>query len=251
MGVPGLRYEKVRVALPQSSLPAVAQHMYCLMTRNIASDGFVFTDPLTPGGISAPGCVIAAPTYAAESGVNQDYVFNWVRDAAITAMELAAAGLPAGDSAGVQPLIDYVNFAQKCQDSQPPTIGHACYTIEGQPRPWTEQSDGPALQTLAILQAFPQLDAPTQATAASVISTNVSYLLGAYQNPTTNLWEEKQGYSFFARAAALRCFQALSSNTAGIPVPPATADAITWLQNALAGHWNGSYYVSVLSPQPN
>ena len=50
-----LRYEKVRVELPQSSLPAVAQHMYCLMTRNIASDGFVFTDPLTQAAYQRRG----------------------------------------------------------------------------------------------------------------------------------------------------------------------------------------------------
>ena len=181
--------------------------------------------------------MIAAPTYAVESGVNQDYVFNWVRDAALTAVELAAAGLPTGDSAGVQPLIDYVNFAQKCQDSQPPTIGHARYTIEGQPRPWTEQSDGPALQTLAILQAFPQLDAPTQATAASVIRHEhqlpARRVPGSDHEPVgreTGLLILRPG-----RCAALfPGAQQQHRRYSRFRPPPRAPEP--WLQNALAGH---------------
>jgi glucoamylase len=147
------------------------------MTRNMSSDGFAFADPLAPGNFSAPGCFIAAPSYPADlTTVNQDYVFNWARDAAVTAMELAAASMPAKAGEDVQSLIDYVDFANVCQNSGAPSIGHACYTIEGQPRPWSEQSDGPALQTMAIRQAFPQLDAPSQATAMAVIGTNMDYL---------------------------------------------------------------------------
>ena len=251
-----LVYARVQTALQQSSLTAIAQHMFSLMLRNMSSDGFAFADPLTAGAFSAPGCIIASPSFPGDLGtVNQDYVLNFTRDAAITAVELAAANMPTRPGEGVQPLIDYVNFAQTCQDnSGSVTIGHSAYTVEGQPSPRTEQSDGPALQTLAILQAFPQLDTPTQATAASVISTNLNYLLGTdpqtgvpvYQAKTTNLWEEELGFSFFARAVQLECFQQITANTVGIPVPPATAGAITFLQNALAGHWNGQFYQSVL-----
>jgi glucoamylase len=80
-----------------------------------------------------------------------------------------------------------------------------------------------------------------------VIAKNLVYLLNAYQYPTMNLWEEVNGgSSFFARAVQLRCFQAISSNTYGIPVPAATAAAISWLQTALQSHWNGTYYVSIV-----
>ena len=247
------KYTSAQLAIQQSNLPTVAQHMFSLMMRNMSSDGFVFTDPYAPGvDFSTRGCIIASPSYTADlTIVNQDYVYNWTRDAAITAMELAAANMPTRAGEGVQSLIDYVNFANICQQNRGAyTIGHAVYTIEGQPRPWSEQSDGPALQTLAILQAFPQLDAPTQATARTVIGANIDYLLGTYQSATTNLWEEVTGLSFFARAVQLRCFQEITSNTYGIPVPQATAAAITWLQNALQNHWNGTYYITILSPQP-
>src|ERR1035438_1236594 len=90
-----LKYGRVQTSLSQSSLPAVAQHMFSLMLRNMSSDGFVFTDPNAPGDFSAPGCIIAAPTFAVGPAVNQDYVHNWTRDAANTAIELAAASIPA------------------------------------------------------------------------------------------------------------------------------------------------------------
>jgi len=254
-----LQYAVVQTALPQSSLTAIAQHMFPLMLRNMSSDGFVFADPLAPGNFSAPGCIIASPSFPGDLGtINQDYVFNFTRDAAIAAVEIAAASMPTRPGQGVQPLIDYVNFARTCQDnSGSVTIGHAAYTVEGQPRTDRgDQSDGPALQTLAILQAFPQLDAPTQATAASVISTNLNYLLGTdpatgvpvFQSKTTNLWEEEFGFSFFARAVQLKCFQQVTANTVGVPVPPGTAAAITFLQNALQGHFNGQFYQSLIPP---
>ena len=239
----------VQVAQQQIDFQTIAQHMFSFMFRNVSSDGFRFTDPANPQQFSAPGCVIAAPAYPAnDPGVDQDYVFNWVRDAAITAMELAAAALPVRPGGGVQPLIDYVTFAKTCQDNAAPTLAHACFTIEGQPRPWTEQTDGPALQTLAILAAHAQLDQATQAVAAQVIDTNLSFLLKAYQEPTTNLWEEHSGYSFFARAAQLRCLREVAANSYGIAVPPGTSDAIGWLESALAGHWNGTCYLSLLGP---
>jgi len=240
---------RVQPSVQHTDLQAVAQHMYALMLRNIASDGFVFTDPTDPGRVSKAGCVIAALTYPGGApGVDQDYVFNWVRDAAITITEVAAAEYPEGPDATVQPLIDYVNFARQCQQNASPTMAHACYTIDGQPRPWTEQADGPALQSVALLRAYPLLDGPSQQTAKQIISDNVGFLLSVYTEPTTNLWEEHLGYSFFARAAQLACLRAVTANTIGISVPPGTAEAIAWLESALGDHWNGEYYVSMLDP---
>ena len=116
---------------------------------------------MNTGVLSQPGCVLASPSWEnTATNVSQDYVYNWTRDAAITAIELAAGPLPT-----TQPLIDYVQFAQTCQNSAS-SIGHfdrASFLINGTPRNWTDQTDGPALQTLAILRLYAQLDAPTQA----------------------------------------------------------------------------------------
>src|SRR5580693_961320 len=162
----GLHYSEVQVAAAQSNLTAIAPYMFWLMSRNVASDGFVFEDPQNTHALSQPGCVLASPSWAnAAANVNQDYVYNWTRDAAIVAIELAAGPIPTS-----QPLIDYVRFAQICQNSAT-RFGHfdrASFFIDGTPRPdWIDQTDGPALQTLALLRLFSQLDAPTQAAATA------------------------------------------------------------------------------------
>lgn len=240
-----LAYSLARPALAQSDLTAVAQYVFWLMFRNVTSDGFVFEDPAHAGVLSQPGCVLASPSWEnSATHVSQDYVYNWTRDAAIVAIELAAGPLPTS-----QPLTDYVQFAQACQSSAA-AFGHfdrASFLINGTPRTdWTDQTDGPALQAAAILQLFPQLDAPAQAVANAVIAADLNYLQGAYQGETFNLWEEEYGASFFARSVQLKCFQAITANTLGIPVPGWLNAAIPWLQSALQSHWNGQYYRSVL-----
>ncbi len=90
-----LTYALVTPAVAQTDLEALAPYLFALMLRNVASDGFVFEDPAQPSQYSIAGAVLAAPSYPANTpGVDQDYVFNWVRDAAITALEIAAARAP-------------------------------------------------------------------------------------------------------------------------------------------------------------
>lgn len=237
-------------------LPSLVPLMYALMFRNIASDGFIFSDPQAPGDYSKdskPGCVIAAPSFPADTaGIDEDYVFNWVRDGAITAMEVAKADMPVRPGGSVQTLNDYVQFAERCHGNAQPTKGHACFTIAGESRPWTEQNDGPALQAVTILAAYDQLDPGIQKTAVGLVNDNVAFLLGVYQQPTTNLWEEHTGYSFFARAAQLRCFQeVLASPIPDIDKPDGLWHAIDWLRQALDGHWDGGKYVSMMADPGN
>jgi len=235
----------------KTDLGALSSYMLMLMLRNVTTGGFVIEDPLRPGQYSRPGCVIAAPSYPSNTpGVDQDYIFNWIRDAAITMIELAEAKLPAVGG-GVTVLGDYVSFAGLCFDNAAPTKGHACFTIGGQPRDWTEQNDGAALQILALLRAYDQLDSAAKNAALDLIRKNLSYLLGVYQQPTTNLWEEHEGFSFFARSVQLRCLREIAANTIGIVVPHDLQAAALWLEAALQAHWNGTYYVSLMVPGSN
>jgi len=241
----GLTYGTVRPAAAQADLATVARYMFWLMYRNVASDGLVFDDPVNPGVVSAPGCVLASPSWEnSVTKVTQDYVYHWTRDAAVVALELAW-GYSSGTLPDNQPLIDYVRFSQACQQSGG-DFDRACYYINGTPRPWTNQGDGPALQTLALLAMYRQLDPPSQAIALQLIDANLDFLRGAYQGQTCNLWEEEHGYSFFARSAQLRCFQAVAANTIGVTVPGWLPDALSWLISALESHWNGTVYQSVL-----
>jgi glucoamylase len=239
-------YGLVEATTRQPDLVSIGQYLLPLMLRNMSSDGFVFTDPADAGRFSAPGCIIASPSFERDlTSVRQNYVYNWTRDAAVTAIEIAAAHQPVGDSGGSGPLGDYVGFASLCQ-ANAPTLARACFTIEGQPRDWTDQNDGPAIQTVAMLQAYPQLDAPAQATAGAVVQRNLDFLMAEYQNPSFNLWEETSGQSFFTRSVQLRCLTEISGNTLGLPVPAGIDAAREWLRQALQSHWDGDHYVSVL-----
>ena len=241
----GLSYGSARPEVTRASLSAIAKYMFWLMYRNIASDGLVFTDPVHAGIISAPGCVLASPSWEnTATHVTQDYVYHWTRGSAIVALELAWA-YANGTLPDNQPLIDYVAFSRTCQQSAG-DFDRASFYINGTQRPWTNQTDGPALQTLALLAMYGQLDPPAKATALTLIDANLSFLAGAYQGQTFNLWEEEYGYSFFARSAQLRCFQAVAANSIGVTVPSWLPDAITWLTSALDSHWNGEVYQSVL-----
>jgi hypothetical protein len=100
------------------------------------------------------------------------------------------------------------------------------FLINGTPREWSNQADGPALQTLAILALYGQLDAPTQASANTLIAANLNFLQQAYQGQATNLWEEEYGASFFARSVQLAGLQAVSANSIGIARIPAVIRVI-------------------------
>ena len=82
-----LQYSSVKPALAEPVLTAVSPYMFWLMFRNVASDGFVFEDPVNAGVLSEPGCVLASASWEnSATHVSQDYVDNWTRDAAIVAI---------------------------------------------------------------------------------------------------------------------------------------------------------------------
>jgi glucoamylase len=121
-------------------------------------------------------------------------VDHLTRDAAVVALELAWA-YANGMLPGNQPLIDYIRFSQACQ--QPAgDFDRASFYIDGRDRPWANQADGPALQTLALLAVYRQLDSPTQTIAVQLTGANLNFLQGACQGQTCNRREEEHGFSF-------------------------------------------------------
>jgi glucoamylase len=244
--------------------------MFILMTRNIATDGYVFRDAWNDNLFSRPGCIIASPSFNENCpNIDQDYIYSWTRDAAITAFELASAPVPLDQVAYLgQYLENYLTFAKICQDSclaNNVPIDHAAYNIDGTPRPnWGNQSDGPASQTSAILGILAKYGAQVAAQAAAdgrtAITRNLDFLLrnDEYRRPTLNLWEETSGLSFYTRAVQLRCFREISQtlaadNPLGIALPSgitaANVDAAkSWLTQELRNHWmaNNGIYQSIL-----
>ena len=121
------------VAQPLSTFLAAMQH-------NLATSGYVIAWVPSEHGYnraatkySEPGCFIASPSYDAEqkavhgAPLNQDYVYNWTRDAALAAIELSFDEPPPGATES-QRMIDYVAFARLCQEvsrrreSHPPPL---------------------------------------------------------------------------------------------------------------------------------
>jgi glucoamylase len=140
-------------------------------------------------------------------------------------------------------LCDYVSFSEICQTSAL-AIGHffrASYQVDGSARDWSDQKDGPALQSLAFVEAWPFLDGPSRATATRVAQRNLEETVAHWQDDDQMFgpWEDVHGPSFFARAAQVRFLEEVSgTNTLGLNPPAAMDTALDGLRNALGTHWD-------------
>ena len=147
---------------------AFAPYMFALMLRNVATFGFQVADhnapgnAPAPGGYTATGCVLASPSWSVDgfsypgnvAPIAEDYFFNWTRDAAITMSTVLSQAPGQIPVAGASELLaGYVTFASACQGSGG-VIGQAKYTPEAGQTGAADESDGPALRILTILQAF-------------------------------------------------------------------------------------------------
>jgi glucoamylase len=260
----------LRSATSAAGDPALyAPYMFSLMLRNIATYGFQVADhnepgnPPAPGEYTAAGCVLASPSWSVGgfsypgnvAPIAEDYFFNWTRDAAITmsaVLSQAPAQIPVAGASEL--LTNYVAFASSCQGSGG-VIGQAKYTPEGVQTGAADESDGPALRILTILQGFAGLDPTARTVAQGVIATDLDYLLTGdrYQQPTVTHWEDTFGQSLFARSVQLRALNQLigTGPALGIPVPAGAQAAATWLAQQVPSHWSGApanVYVSVLQP---
>ena len=244
-----------------------APYIFALMLRNVATYGFQVADhnapgnPPAPGGYTATGCVLASPSWSVGgfsypgnvAPIAEDYFFNWTRDAAITVSAVLSQSPGQIPVAGASELLaSYVTFASACQSSGG-GIGQAKYTPEGGQTGAVDESDGPALRILTILQGFAGLDPSSQAVAQGAIATDLNYLLAGdrYQQPTVTHWEDTFGQSLFARSVQLRALNQLIATGPGlgVPVPAGAQAAATWLVGQLPLHWSGApanVYVSVL-----
>ena len=192
------------------------------MKRNVAIEAGSFHDANDPTILAGAGCVIASPSYpAADPGLtDQNYVFHWIRDGAIAAMELAAAPTP--DANGVdRTLCDYVAFSRTCQNSAVNankfflarfTVGGGVLTTgwddnnHAYTGTWSQQKDGPALQSLSFVAAWAYLDADARTTATNVAQRNLDETVKAWNNNDgmDGPWEDMSGPSIFAQAAQIR-----------------------------------------------
>ena len=248
---PRLQYSTVTASATQSNLTTVAPYMFWLMFRNVASDGFVFEDPVRPARVSCRRRGASSPRRPGrtpQTHVTQDYVYNWTRDAAVVAIELANGPLPAS-----QPLIDYVQFAQTCQNSGN-GAGHfdrASFLINGAFRDRLDRSDR---RTGAADAGDPGAVRPAGRPDAGRGERRDRR---EPQLPARTPIKARRS-TCGRRSTGTRSSRARSSCSASRRSPPTPwgsrsqawlANAIPWLQNALQNHWNGQYYQSLI-PAP-
>ncbi len=261
-----ISYARVQTARNDDDLVEFAAKVRVFMNRNVAIGAGSFHDANDPTVPAAAGCVIASPSYpkADPDLIDQNYVFHWIRDAAITAMELAAAPTP--DANGVdRTLCDYVAFSQVCQNNAVAANKFflARFRVDGDVLTtdwdsnahayrgyWSEQKDGPALQSLSFVAAWPYLDAASRTIATSVAQKNLDETVKAWADDNNKLgpWEDVTGPSFFARAAQVRFLDQVSNtNARGLNKPAGLGQALSGLRNALGTHWssNDGWYVSI------
>lgn len=232
---------------------AIAALMYWEMLRNVAGHGIAYSAPGDDSVSALPGCIVASPSYPVDhvEAVDQNYVYNWTRDSAMAAAEIALSGPGLGDFRAPQRLADYVTFAKRCQDNSPGDLAHATYTLDG--RPWDgrpdPQYDGPALQTLAILDALTALPADARPVAMQVAQADLDWLADHAGRPSQNLWEERDGESLFTLSVQLRCLKAARDNPHGLAAPADTDSLVDSLTTRIAAHWQGAYgYYCTLDP---
>ena len=239
-----LQYSEVQVAA-QSNLTAIAPYMFWLMFRNVASDGFVFEDPENAHALSRPGCVLASPSWEnSATHVIQDYVYNWTRDAAIVAIELAAGTIPTS-----QPLIDYVQFAQICQNSGGRL--RSCVVLDQRHAAELDRSDrraGPAdAGDPAAVRPARRADADR---GERRDRSEPELPAGRLSRPDgQSLGGGVRRLVLRARRAAAVLSRRSPANTLGIPVPAWLGTAIPGCRTPSRSHWNGQYYQSLL-PAP-
>lgn len=258
--------ENRRVTTPPDGvdLARMSPYFLSMMVRNIATDGYPFLAPAVfaaerpPGApepppetvVSRPGCIIASPSYREVlASLTQNYVYNWVRDAAIAVAEITATDLSSRpDLAGI--LEDYVSFAARCQAAAPQELDRAKYTVASDlVDPWPRQNDGPALQALALLGMFDALSPAAQETARQLLDADLGFVLDHYRLPSTNLWEEVCGQSLFTRSVQLKCLDEIGRDAKGVAVPATRlTEASAWLRAALQDHVTDRQYVSILAP---
>ena len=253
--MPKLEYSNAVPVINSREVTEFSDLLFFLMLRNISTKGWVFRG--SAGVESIPGCIIASPSHPPESPTSvdytdQDYVYNWTRDSAIAAIELAnSLVLPSAY------LSNYIDFSLKAQNSDINKVGFACYRLNATLRDgslgeikWSEQSDGPALQCLAVFSAWDKLSDATKKNAKTIVENNIRYLIDAYSKKTKNLWEETDGFSIFTRSVQLKCFkEAIRRSIFNLQD---LSSAINNLDGQIWTHWDQDkkYLVSIIDAPP-
>lgn len=253
-----------------AKVPPRASEVFCLQSLLSFDDWLRFQEEVSrerlmrnvsPPG-TARGVVIASPSRHNPTTGEPDYFYHWVRDAALVMGVVTdlfeRERDPGARTHYLQALVDYARFSRGNQLSDAETgLGEPKFEVTGEPyrgawgRP---QNDGPALRAVTAmriarwLMAFERRDLvdalfyKAELPAHTLIKADLEYISHHWREPSTELWEEEEGTSFYTRMAQWRALSE-GADFARFMGDPGAAD---WYEAQAAAiyaeldrHWDG------------
>ncbi|WP_224981666.1 glycoside hydrolase family 15 protein [Geomonas agri] len=240
-----LHPKNLKDVFPWEDISAILNNIYSNVMRD---------DHGIAGISSIPGAIIASPSMPADPETDQNYVYDWVRDSALTVFELVEiAGNPSFSEwkprlkKVLEHYVDFVAIVQ--QNSDQVSLGYARWNLDGTPsKNWTVQNDGPALRIVSHLKAISEiLDGGYKDKALENVKRDLDYISAKYKDFGFNIWEEVYGDHFFTKKIIRKAFFECENN--GVFTSNVSAavvkEQITELEGMMAKHIEGrDYYKS-------
>lgn len=240
--------------------------------KNIASTKNIFLKTVRGQVIrSIPGAVLASPTKPGPN-FNQDYRFDWVRDAAITmdyVTGLYERAANENEKAFLREyLVNYISWVQNAQ-KQPPLnqidiLGEPKFNIDGSiwVGQWSRpQNDGPALRAITLIHiANLFLDEVEKGATdnealintlynqtESLIKTDLEYIAKHWHENTVGPWEETNGIHFFSSSVQRKALfegAMLADRLEDTEAAAFYREQVARLERVMPNHWQESlgYY---------
>ncbi len=270
-----INYRSVEINYNQIDFGNLTEIMANLMIRNFSTKDRIFyaatdwsksTDK-SERIESKPGCIIASPTFPCKpipkSITDQDYVFHWVRDAAISIMELGYF-----KDKYTSYIEDYVDFSRLIQTNaiEAKKTNYSCFRVDGTLRDgtrkysfldyseeniWNQQNDGCPLRIISLIELKSIMTQSYQDKSLEIIKQDIDTILGCYKGTTEkNIWEEVGGESFFVKSVQLEALKKVLNNNIYISEKKKIQDAIDYLTKSISKHWNDEkkHYISIINP---
>jgi glucoamylase len=154
--------------------------------------------------------------YASPSNT-PDYRYYWIRDAALVYRCIIEEHLRT--KLYLPELLNYIETERRAQKTKTLTgIGEPKFNpdISAFNESWGRpQNDGPALRGLNMIKLYhffyeQKYFSLCNNVIKPIIETDIKYIIGCYNKPSFDLWEEKYGWHFYTRVVQFKCVKEYS-----------------------------------------
>jgi glucoamylase len=167
---------------------------------NLLNNFATATNIISDEGLTAiPGAMIASPSREEDPETDQNYVYDWTRDSALTIIEMSHLVEAYPELKAL--MLNYFYFV-KSTFKATAAYDQAKWCINGFPyENWTKQGDGAGIRILALyaIQKHIQRDIDMK-DFNDMVEKYLNWILNNFDNETTNIWEEARGRHFYTYA---------------------------------------------------